>query len=403
MPLNLLRAVFVGATLLGCAASASIVDPANHLTPARLDADAIRPARRSQTPAAPFPYRSDDIAYTNPRHPGVHLAGTLTKPKGKGPFPVVLLISGSGPQDRDETVFGHKPFLVLADYLTRRGIAVLRVDDRGVGGSSGATRNDTTEDYATDVEAGVAFLRSQPDIDPQAIGLLGHSEGALIATLVAQRDPRIACLVFLAGPGVPGRDLIVEQTRAIALASGATQDEAAVRARDQRSILDAAMSASDPAGVKAAVLETVERRGLPSPQPGALSALTSAWYRFYIAFDPRPALRSIRMPVLALLGSKDVQVTPEQNLSALRAALAGNPGAEVRVLDGLNHGFQTAQGGSPSEYASIEETMSPVALATIGAWISARFCGPSFEHACAGTAGPLATSSRVAPGPRGSH
>lgn len=404
MPLNLLRAVLVGAaSLAGASSSASLPDPSNAFTPVRFDGDALTHARRPQTPAAPFPYRSDDIGYTNPQHPGVHLAGTLTKPKGKGPFPAVLLITGSGPQDRDETVFEHKPFLVLADYLTRRGIAVLRVDDRGVGGSSGATRNDTTEDYASDVEAGVAFLRSRADIDPRAIGLLGHSEGALIATLVASRDASIACLVFLAGPGVPGRDLIVEQTRAMKLASGATVDEAAVAARDQRAILDAAMSASDPQGIRAAVLETVEMRGLPSPQPGALSALTSAWYRFYIAYDPRPALRSIHMPVLALLGSKDVQVTAEQNLSALREALADNPRADVRVLEGLNHGFQTAQAGSPNEYRSIEETIAPVALETIGNWISERFCGSPLLHACGDMAPVTSRSTRAStPSPRSS-
>lgn len=370
MPVTILRAAIMGAAFLGVMSStASVGDPAR---PGASERGAHTLARRPQTPTAPFPYRSLEIDYANPQHPGVHLAGTLTKPNGKGPFPAVLLITGSGPQDRDETVFEHKPFLVLADYLTRRGIAVLRVDDRGVGGSSGATRNDTTEDYASDVAAGVAFLKSRDDVDPTAIGLIGHSEGALIAALVASRDPSIACLVFLAGPGVPGRDLIVEQARAIALASGAPPDVAEAAALAQKEILDAAMSATDAESTKVAVMETIQRRGLPSPQPGAVSALTSAWYRFYIAFDPRPVLKMVQMPVLALLGSKDVQVTAEQNLWALRDALAGNPRAEVRVLDGLNHGFQTARAGTPAEYAQIEETIAPKALQTVGAWITSE-------------------------------
>jgi pimeloyl-ACP methyl ester carboxylesterase len=365
-PVNTLRTILVAAVLSWATLSAA---PA-----AEPETDwnaTLSSTRRPQTPTPPFPYLSEEVEYENAQHPGVHLAGTLTRPRGPGPFPAVLLITGSGAQDRDETVFGHKPFLVLADDLTRRGIAVLRVDDRGVGGSSGATLNDTSEDYATDVAAGVAFLKARKDIDPNAIGLVGHSEGALIATLVASKDPSIACLVFLAGPGLPGREVIVEQARAIALASGETPEAAEETALSQRAILDAALSESDPERMKAAVLETTAKRGLPSPHPGALSALTSAWYRFYVAYDPRPALRNIRMPVLALLGSKDVQVTAAQNLPALREALADNPRAEVRVLQGLNHGFQTAREGKLGEYASIEETIAPSALDLIGNWVTA--------------------------------
>lgn len=380
--MNVLRPIYLATLLLfvvSLEAASGDISPTGSAT---LDGGALAPPSRPQTPAPPYPYATEEIAYQNPQHPGVHLAGTLTKPRGAGRSPAVLLVSGSGAQDRDETTLEHKPFLVLADYLTRRGVAVLRVDDRGVGGSSGARRDDTSEDYATDVAAGVAFLRSRADIDPKAIGLIGHSEGALIAALVAKKDPSIACLVFLAGPGVPGRDIIAAQARAHALASGATPDVAEVAARDQGAILDAAMSAGDLESIKKAVRETIETRGLTAPQPGMISALSSAWYRFYISYDPRPTLRSIRAPVLALLGSKDMQVLADQNVSALREALADNPRADVRVLDGLNHGFQTAQTGRPEEYARIEETIAPAALAAVGGWLAEQFCASPSDRAC---------------------
>jgi len=329
-------------------------------------------ANRPQMPAKPYPYRSEEIGYDNRQRPGVHLAGTLTLPVGAGPFPAVLLITGSGAQDRDETIFEHKPFLVLADYLTRRGVAVLRVDDRGIGSSTGASANDTTVDLATDVEAGVSWLKTHREIDPARIGLLGHSDGGVIAPLVASRDPAIAFVILWAGPGVPGADVIVEQVRAIALAAGASAGEAEKSAAVQRAMLDAIMKAPDAGAARVGAIRALVDRGGPAPSEGSLQALTSPWYRYFIAHDPGPALRALKVPVLALLGGKDVQVTASQNAPALREALRGNPHARVVELPNLNHLFQTAITGSVDEYGKIEETISPGALKIIGDWMLDR-------------------------------
>lgn len=329
-------------------------------------------ANRPQTPIPPFPYRSEEVGYDNPQQPGVHLAGTLTLPPGPGPFPAVLLITGSGAQDRDETLFEHKPFLVLADFLTRRGIAVLRVDDRGVGGSTGATPQDTTADFATDVEAGVAWLKAHRAIDARRVGLLGHSEGATIAPLVASRDPAIAFVVLLAGAGVPGADVIVEQVRAIARAAGAPDAAAEQSAATQRGLLDLVLKNPDNATAQAEINAYFAARGLPAPAESTVAQLLSPWYRHFIAHDPRPALRALKVPVLALLGRKDIQVTAAQNLPALRDALRDNGAATVEEMPGLNHLFQTATTGAVDEYTTIPETIAPAVLHRIGEWILAH-------------------------------
>jgi hypothetical protein len=341
-------------------------------TPLTFERGSFASANRPQTPVKPYPYRSEDVGYDNPQRAGVHLAGTLTMPVGEGPFPVVLLITGSGAQDRDETIFEHKPFLVLSDYLTRRGVAVLRVDDRGTGSSTGAGPNDTTADFATDVEAGIVFLKTRHEIDPARIGLLGHSEGGAIAPIVASRDASIAFVVLWAGPGVPGADIIVEQVRAIAMASGVSATQSEKSAATQRAVLDAIMKAPDAASARTGAAQVLVDHGAPAPDEMSLRQLTSPWYRYFIAYDPAPALRALKAPVLALLGGKDLQVSASQNGPALREALHDNPDARVIELPNLNHLFQTAVTGSVSEYGKIEETIAPEALKTIGDWIVSR-------------------------------
>jgi uncharacterized protein len=340
--------------------------------PLSFERGAFAAAKRPQTPVAPFPYRTEEVGYDNPQRPGVHLAGSLTIPAGTGPFPAVLLITGSGAQDRDETLFEHKPFLVLADYLTRRGVAVLRIDDRGMGKSTGATPNDTTADYATDVEAGIAWLKSRREIDAKRIGLLGHSEGGAIAPLVASRDKSVAFVVLMAGPGVPGADVVVEQVRVLARAAGAPEAAAIQSARTQRGIMDAVLKAPNAEAAAAAVKSFFASLGAPPPNDATLRQLTSAWYRHFIAYDPRPALRAVNVPVLALLGGKDVQVTAAQNKPALSEALQGNRDAQVLEMPNLNHLFQTATTGAPEEYGTIAETMSPAVLQRVGDWILAK-------------------------------
>ena len=326
----------------------------------------VAPARRPQNPVKPYPYKEEDVTYPNPAAGGIKLAGTLTIPPGKGPFPTVLLITGSGPQDRDETLMGHKPFLVLSDYLTRQGIAVLRVDDRGIAKSEGTFGTATTADFATDVEAGLAFLKTRQEVDHRKTGLIGHSEGGIIAPMVASRNRDVAFIVMLAGSGVSGEEIVVAQTAAVVRASGATAEQAERASQHERAILDLVVHEKDNAVAQA---KLKEQFSVPEP---TTKQLTSVWYRYFLEYDPAPALRKVKCPVLALNGEKDVQVPPHQNLPAIRAALdeGGNKRYEIVEMPGLNHLFQTAKTGSPNEYAEIEETMSPAVLEKIAAWIA---------------------------------
>lgn len=325
---------------------------------------------RPQTPVRPFPYKEIAVDYDNILQPKVHLAGTLTVPPGKGPFPAVLLITGSGVQDRDETLVGHKPFLVLSDYLTRRGIAVLRVDDRGAGGTTGGTPDDTTNDFVTDVKSGVQFLKGRPEIDRRKIGLIGHSEGGLIAPLAARDNPDVAFAVLWAGTAVRGREVIIEQVRRVAASNGASPDKVDAAGEQERKLVDAIASAQDNESAYQAAIKVVSPDG---PPPEALARnirrSSGAWFRNFVNYDPAPTLRALRIPVLALVGGKDVQVVAAQNTPALKAALAGNPRGKVMELPGLNHLFQTAGTGSPAEYGKIEQTIEPSALKIMGDWV----------------------------------
>lgn len=323
--------------------------------------------RRPQTPVKPYPYREELVEYPG-GEAGVQLAATLTLPQGNGPFPAVVLIAGSGSHARDEEVFGHALFLVLADHLTREGIAALRFDKRGIGHSTGGDASATSTDFAADADAGVAYLRSRPEIDARRLGLIGHSEGGLIAPMVAGHDPGIGFLVLMAGPGVPGDQIIMAQAKAIAVANGAPPG--AFDTQTQRRFLDALMAAKDQASAESAARAVLKGAGIPDAAVDAqATAGSSPWYRFFLTYDPAPALRRLRIPVLALIGSKDLQVPADQNLPALRAALSGDPRAEVVELEGLNHLFQNAGTGAPSEYGQIEQTMSPTAMDRITRWI----------------------------------
>jgi len=325
--------------------------------------------KRPQNPAKPYLYREEELKYPN-AGAGIELAATLTIPNGKGPFPAVVLITGSGQQDRDESLLGHKPFLVLADYLTRKGIAVLRSDDRGAGGSGGNFAAATTADFATDVEAAVAYLKSRREVDPHRIGLAGHSEGGVIAPMVAARSRDIAFIVMLAGPGVPGDQIIAAQVVAGAEAAGMSHEAAAAAGVQQKRILDLVETEKDATVLKEKL--GVELKGMPAAQlDNVVKQMTSPWYQYFLTYDPAPALRKVTCPVLALNGEKDTQVPPKLNLPAIRKALeeGGNKNFEADELPGLNHLFQHAKTGAVSEYAQIEETFAPEALEKIAAWI----------------------------------
>lgn len=329
---------------------------------------------RPQTPKPPFPYREEQLTYPNPAS-GLMLAGTLTLPEGKGPFPAVILISGSGTQDRDETVFGHKPFLVLADALSRKGVAVLRVDDRGAGGSQASPGSPPTlSAQTTDVAAGVTLLRTRADIDPDRVGLIGHSEGGEIAALVAAQDPRVAFLVLMSAPGVKGVDLLATQNRAILAASGMPEDQVEIMLKNQLERWRTARDAVSETAARVELNALANRQGLSpeSPQRRQIQALASPVWREMLAADPAPALGKIKVPVLAIGGTKDLQVDAKTNLAAIKAALPAGGDVTIREMPGLNHLLQTANTGMMTEYMQIEETIAPSALSTIVDWTVAH-------------------------------
>ncbi|HOT95594.1 MAG TPA: alpha/beta fold hydrolase [bacterium] len=342
--------------------------------------------RRPQEPALPLPYRSEEVTVHNTTA-GIDLAGTLTRPASGGPFPAAVLITGSGPQDRDEALMGHRPFLVLADYLTRHGIAVLRMDDRGVGKSKGSFAAATTPDFTGDALAGVAYLKSLPFVQPRQIGLIGHSEGGIVAPMAANRSRDVAWIILLAGTGLPGEEILYRQGELIARASGAsaaaianertiqeklfavvkTEKNDSLAAAKLRPILEAAIAG----------LSEEEKKAMGPADlyfNGQIRQITSPWFRYFLTYDPVPALKRVKCPVLAINGALDLQVPPRENLQAIERALqaGGNRDYTVRLFPGLNHLFQNATTGAPSEYGQIEETLSPVVLETLTEWILAR-------------------------------
>ncbi len=326
--------------------------------------------RRPQNPVKPYPYKEEEVSYDN-KSAGITIAATLTAPPGKGPFPAVLLITGSGPHDRDESLMGHKPFLVLADFLTRKGIVVLRADKRGCGKSTGNYATATMVDFAVDADAGVAYLKTRSEVDPHRIGLIGHSEGGIVAPMAAAQNPDVAFVVMMAGSGIRGDEIVVAQGILISEAAGTSHEEAEKNAVEQREVLALVEHEKDDAALVRDLREKLAGK-LTDAQLGAqIKTLTSPWFRYFLTYDPATTLRKVTCPVLALIGEKDLQVPPQQNLPVIRKTLAeaGNKNFEVDELPGLNHLFQTAKTGALSEYSEIEETMSPVATEKIAGWI----------------------------------
>jgi fermentation-respiration switch protein FrsA (DUF1100 family) len=342
---------------------------------------------RPQDPKKPYPYHEEDVTYTNDKD-GITLAGTLTYPKEGGPFPAVVLITGSGPQNRDEELLGHRPFLVLSDYLTRRGIAVLRVDDRGMGGSTGNIGESTSEDFASDVLSGVAFLKTRKEIDAAKIGLIGHSEGGVIAPIAAAKSKDVAFIVLMAGTGLTGEEILYLQSELIARASGLSEEIIEKNLAYQKRIYTVMKKHDDVEDIKAELqtmfdndisqMSEEDRAALgENPQEvfeTEMKQILATWFRFFLTYDPKTALRKVTCPVLAINGEKDLQVPPRENLAAIEAALkeAGNTDFTLKELPGLNHIFQKADKGLVAEYGQIEETLNPEALKTIGDWILAR-------------------------------
>jgi dienelactone hydrolase len=342
----------------------------------------VKPISRPQEPQPPYPYRSEEVAFEN-KVAGITLAGTLTLPETGSNFTAVILITGSGPQNRDEEIMGHKPFLVIADYLTRRGIAVLRYDDRGTAQSTGNFAAGTTADFATDTESALAYLKTRKEINPKKIGLMGHSEGGIIAPLVATRSGDVGCIVMLAGTGIRGDALLLLQQEAIYRVSGMPEDKLTIAIKINAKVLDKIvntdrdLSRQEITDFMIAMkddIETVVPDGITAEdyiQQFAMS-LSSPWMQYFLRYDPAPALEKVKCPVLAVNGDKDLQVPAKENLTAISAALkkGGNKKVTVKEYPGLNHLFQECTTGSPAEYAMIEQTFSPEVLKDLGDWIT---------------------------------
>ncbi|HBS28424.1 MAG TPA: hypothetical protein DEB06_03000 [Phycisphaerales bacterium] len=356
--------------------------------------------RRPQTPRPPFPYTERELSFTNAAD-GTRITGSLVVP-GKPPegelvdltrHPAVLLLSGSGAQDRDSTIFGHKPFLVIADHLARAGIASFRYDDRGVGGSTGDLMNSTSLDLVEDARAAVQMLKLQRDIDPARVIVIGHSEGGMIASELAADTQDIAGVVLLASPGVPGGEVLTHQAQILMIASGADPELVGESIRWQKVLVERVVSGAPEDAQREAMREMIRAQARAaakmSGQPDMditdaqidevaipqLKQLQSNWFRFFLSFDPRIAMRKIRIPILVLNGERDLQVDPAQNLPAIRAALeeAKNPNATIKELPDLNHLFQTVNQAELIDYAQLEETFAPAALTQIEAWLKGQF------------------------------
>ena len=360
------------------------------------DTTTVKEQKRPQTPKPPYPYHSEDVLYSNTDH-SIQFGGTLTYPKTDSlknsgavhSYPAVILITGSGQQDRDETLFGHKPFAVIADYLTKQGFVVLRVDDRGIGKTTGIFSEATTMDFAKDLEAGLDFLEKQPMVSKNKIGLIGHSEGGMIAPIVADERREIKFIILLAGPGIPIIELMQQQMEAVTISNGGTAATARANGQLMRIVWEEAMKNEDSATTVQHIRSKIESWSKTLDTAAlakfknqdtatinlqitqAMTALNSKWYKYFISFNPQPYLEKLDCKVLALNGNKDVQVIAATNLKGIKQSLqkSKSPKYDVIEISGLNHLFQTCNTCNPAEYNDLEESFSPVALEMMGNWL----------------------------------
>lgn len=326
---------------------------------------------RPQEPEGPFKYYSEEVNFKN-KDENIELAGTLTLPEKSGKFPAVILFSGSGPQNRDEEIFGHKPFLVLSDYLTKKGIAVLRYDDRGTAASTGNFSKANTSNFANDAEAALNYLLARPEIDPDKIGLIGHSDGGVVAPMVASRNENVDFIILLAAPGVPGDQLLIEQNRLISEAMGYTEFQYTPGLKFNQGAFDIIKNSPEEE-IKEDLITYFNGNGivLEDQIRKLLKQLNTPYMRFFIKYNPEKALENTSCPVLAINGSKDLQVAADSNLLAIENSLkkGGNGNYTIKKVEGLNHLFQEAETGLTQEYGKIEQTISPEVLNLIGSWV----------------------------------
>ena len=322
---------------------------------------------RPQDPQPPFDYHIEEVTFVNEKE-GNTLVGTLTIPKGEGPFPAMVLVSGSGQQDRDEELMNHRPFWVIADYCALHGIAVLRYDDRGIGGSTGEVENATSLDFSYDAEAAFDYLRNRKEIDASKVGILGHSEGGVINFMVSARRPEVAFLVSLAGPSVNGIEVLKEQQAAILRASGMSEEMVQFNGNANAQMFDIIEASNDREEADSLLRQLVKGWGYNEElTEQTIGQMASPWMYYFLRYDPTEAIVKTNCPALLLNGSKDLQVIASQNLPGYEKIIAdyGKTNLTLRELPDLNHLFQHCETGSPNEYFEIEETISPEVLEQI--------------------------------------
>jgi alpha/beta superfamily hydrolase len=339
--------------------------------------------KRPQEPTKPYSYYSEDVTFQNTKA-NISLSGTLTLPKKNGFFPSVILITGSGPQNRNEELLGHKPFLVISDYLTKKGIAVLRYDDRGIGDSKGNFKTATTVDFATDVESAINYLQTRKEINKNKIGLVGHSEGGLIASIVASKSKDISFIVLLAGTGIQGDKLLLLQQKLISRAKGISETDIKKSNQTNVKLFEIVIQSNDNQKLKTDLTNHIKEtlksdtsieipNGLTKEEFISIQVnqISNPWIQYFIKFNPATVLEKVKCPVLAVNGEKDLQVPSNENLTAIKNALkiGGNENVTIKEFPRLNNLFQECKTGLPNEYAKIEQTFSPIVLTEISNWI----------------------------------
>jgi len=345
--------------------------------------DKVEEVKRPQEPKAPFPYNVEEVTFEN-KAAGIILAGTFTYPKEGKNFPAVILVTGSGPQNRDEELFGHKPFMLWADYLTRNGFAVLRYDDRGIGKSTGDFSKALTTDFADDAIAAAAYLKKRAEVNSSEIGIIGHSEGGIVAPIAANKSKDIAFIVLVGGPAVTGAEIVRLQTKLIMKQNGASDEKIQIQDDYYKNVFDILLNTADEKTAREKIekvnedyLNSLSANEKQEPQNSreaiaqGTNALLSPWFKFFLKFDPKTELKKVSVPVLALYGENDLQVPPSQNKDEMIKALdqSKSPKHDIIVIPGVNHLFQKTEGHSPMDYAGIEETTSPEMLELMAGWL----------------------------------
>lgn len=329
---------------------------------------------RPQEPQPPFNYKTENVTFEN-KESKIKLSGTLTMPSAGKKFPAIVLVSGSGPQDRNEELFNHKPFWVIADYLTKQGYAVLRYDDRGVGESGGDFENATTFDFADDANCAVNFLKSIKEIDPKKTGILGHSEGGMVAQIIAAQRNDIAFIISMAGPGIAIDELMLKQKYDVEKNSGVPEKTLNANQVLFRKIYEIIKTNNSAEKIEQEITAYIKQNpnytNLSTTEIKQLTELVNnKWFTTFVRYNPENYFPKIKAKVLALNGDKDVQVAAKENLNGWQNGLAHNKKVTVKMYPNLNHLFQKAKTGMPDEYGAIETTIEPIVLEDISNWLN---------------------------------